>query len=444
MDALAAEASGLDAARILANRLAHHMNCDSVAIGRYKNKNSRLMAVSQSATIDRRSTISRAIEAAQDEAIDQETVLVAPRSDPTSFAVIGAHERLSRSLQGAQLLTVPLFSNDGAIGAVTLRRNGEPFTQDEVDLADAVGAATGPLIEEKWQMNRSLPVLAADRGTALLKKLIGPRHFALKAITFTLFLATVYFAFATDVYRVRARAVIQGETRRLVSAPFDGFIQAQFARAGDVVPADASLAQLQDNDLELERLRQLAHKRQYQLELNKALANRDLAAVNIARAQIEQADAEINLSDQMIARATLRAPFAAVIVSGDLTQAVGKPVSRGDTLFELAPLDRYRVTAVVPESEIASVKVGQHGELLLSALPDRTYPIDLYSVTPVAEPDEGVNGFEVLGTLDTKDESIRPGMEGVVKIEVGRRNLAWIWAHPLFDWLRLKIWSLIP
>ena len=208
VDALATEENGLDAARILANRLAHHMNCDSVAIGRHQKKSSRLMAVSQSATIDRRSAISRAIEAAQDEAIDQETVLVAPHSNPTSFTVIGAHEKLSRSLDGAQLLTVPLYSTNGAIGAVTLRRHGEPFTQDEVDLVDAVGAAAGPLIEDKWRVNRSLPVLAADRGMAFLKKLVGPRHFALKTITFTLLLAAPYLTFATDVYRVRARAVI--------------------------------------------------------------------------------------------------------------------------------------------------------------------------------------------------------------------------------------------
>jgi multidrug resistance efflux pump len=214
--------------------------------------------------------------------------------------------------------------------------------------------------------------------------------------------------------------------------------------AGDVVAAEALLAELQDNDLELERLSQIAHKRQYQLELDKALATRDLAAVNIARAQIEQTDAEIDLSDQMITRAKLRAPFAAVVVSGDLSQSVGKPVSRGDTLFELAPLDRYRMTAVVPESDIAWVKIGQKGELLLSALPDRIYPIEIYSITPVAQAGEGVNGFEVLGTLETKDQSIRPGMEGVVKIEVGTRNLAWIWIHPVIDWLRIKMWSVIP
>ncbi len=79
--ALAVVEHGVDAARVLANRLARRLTAESVAIGRYQHKVSRLVAVSQSATIDRRSAISRSIEAAQDEAIDQETVLIAPRSD---------------------------------------------------------------------------------------------------------------------------------------------------------------------------------------------------------------------------------------------------------------------------------------------------------------------------------------------------------------------------
>ena len=122
----------------------------------------------------------------------------------------------------------------------------------------------------------------------------------------------------------------------------------------------------------------------------------------------------------------------------------GASVSRGDVVFELAPLDRYRVTAVVPEAEIRLVNSGQSGELLLSALPARTYPMAISSVTRVAQTNEGVNGFEAIGAVDTKDPSVRPGMEGVVKIEAGRRNVAWIWFHPLVDWLRIKLWSLIP
>ena len=444
VDALAAEEHGADAARVIANSIARRFVCESVAVGQFRRKRSRLVAVSQSAAIDRRSTLSRAIEAAQDEAIDQESMLIAPRLDTPSFVAASAHDQLARSLKGAHVLTLPLFMDDQAIGALTLRRNSGPFTQAEIDLTDALGAAAGPLLHEKWQQNRSLPALALDRGASVLKKLVGPRHFAFKAVAAALVAGIGFLALATDTYRVRARAQIQGQTRRLVSAPFDGYIHAQFARAGDVVAANALLAELQDNDLELERLRQIAHKRQYQLELDKALAKPDLAEVNIARAQIEQTDAEIELSEQMIARAQLRSPFAAVVVSGDLSQSVGKPVSRGDTLFELAPLDRYRMTAVVPEADIESIKLGQSGELLLSALPDRTYPIQITSITTVAQAGEGVNGFEVIGTIYDKDQVLRPGMEGVVKIEVGQRNLAWIWIHPIIDWMRIKIWGLVP
>jgi multidrug efflux pump subunit AcrA (membrane-fusion protein) len=444
IDALAAEEHGLDAARVLANCAARRLACDGVAIGQCRRKRSRLVAVSQNATVDPRSALARAIEAAQDEAIDQEAALVSPRAGGPTLVAASAHDRLARSFGGARLLTVPLFMNDTVVGAMTLRRNGEPFTQNDVDLADALGAAAAPLLMEKWRQDRSIPVLAWERAVGVLKKFVGPRHFTLKAVTVALIASVTYLALATDVYRARARAQIQGETRRLVSAPFDGFIRAQFVRAGDVVKADTLLAELQYNDLELERLRQIARKRQYQTELAKALAKPDLAAVNIARAQIEQTDAEIDLSDQMIARARLRAPFDAVVVSGDLSQSVGKPVSRGDTLFELAPLDRYRMTAIVPETDIGFVKVGQRGELLLSALPDRTYPVEISSITTVAQAESGVNGFEVIGTIEAKDQTLRPGMEGVAKIDVGRRNLAWIWIHPIVDWMRIKIWALVP
>lgn len=444
VDALAAAQSGVDAARLLSNLMARRLECDSTAVGRYQAKRSRLIALSQTASIDRRSTLARTLEAAQDEAIDQASVVLAPPPATSSLLLTRAHQNLSKQFAGAHVLTVPLVADAEAVGAITLRRSARAFTQNEIDLADTVGTAVGSLLNEKWRLDRSLPALAAERAGAVLGKLLGPRHLMLKLATVVTIAAAGYLAFGTSDYRVRAKAQVQGEIRRLVSAPFDGYIRAQFARAGDVVPEGFVLAELQDNDLVLERLRQISKKRQYQLELDKALAKRDLAETNIARAQIEQADAEIDLSDQMIARAQLKAPFAAVVVSGDLSQSVGKPVSRGDVVFEIAPLDRYRVTAVVPEAEIRLVDPGQSGELLLSALPDRTFPMVIGSVTRVAQASEGVNGFEAIGTVDSRDPSVRPGMEGVVKIDAGRRNVAWIWFHPLVDWLRVKIWALIP
>jgi hypothetical protein len=35
-------------------------------------------------------------------------------------------------------------------------------------------------------------------------------------------------------------------------------------------------------------------------------------------------------------------------------------------------------------------------------------------------------------------------MEGVARIDVGRRRLFWIWTHDLVDWFRLLAWSWLP
>jgi hypothetical protein len=39
---------------------------------------------------------------------------------------------------------------------------------------------------------------------------------------------------------------------------------------------------------------------------------------------------------------------------------------------------------------------------------------------------------------------LRPGMEGVGKVEVGERKVLWVWTHGLTDWLRLALWRWMP
>ncbi|MEA2916949.1 MAG: hypothetical protein QOJ15_9030, partial [Bradyrhizobium sp.] len=45
--------------------------------------------------------------------------------------------------------------------------------------------------------------------------------------------------------------------------------------------------------------------------------------------------------------------------------------------------------------------------------------------------------------LDSKPE-IRIGMQGVARVAVAERSLAWIWGHAALDWLRLKLWEWLP
>jgi multidrug efflux pump subunit AcrA (membrane-fusion protein) len=164
----------------------------------------------------------------------------------------------------------------------------------------------------------------------------------------------------------------------------------------------------------------------------------------IISAQIDQVEAELSLTTDKIARAKLVAPFDGVIVSGDLNQLLGTPVEQGKVLFQIAPLDAYRVILQVEERDIAHVATGQRGELTLSGIPDQLMDFTLTQITPVSTSLDGRNYFRVEAHLLNASERVRPGMEGLGKVEIGQRKLIWIWGHTLFDWLRLSIWKWLP
>ena len=161
----------------------------------------------------------------------------------------------------------------------------------------------------------------------------------------------------------------------------------------------------------------------------------------VAAAQGDQAEAQLALIEERLARATLKAPFDAVVVTGDLSQLLGSPVEQGKLLFEVAPLDAYRVVLNVDERDIAQVTPGQRGELALSGMPSERLAFTVRQVTPVSTPQDGRNFFRVEAQLDKATLRLRPGMEGIGKVDAGERKLIWIWTHTLVDWVRLWTWK---
>jgi multidrug resistance efflux pump len=175
-----------------------------------------------------------------------------------------------------------------------------------------------------------------------------------------------------------------------------------------------------------------------------ALATLERSTMAIISAQIDQVDAALSLVADKIARANLVAPFDGVVVSGDLRQLIGSPVELGRLLFQIAPLDAYRIILQVEERDIAYLAVGQQGELTLSGILSQRMDFTVEQIMPVSTAQEGRNVFRVEARLLSPSERVRPGMEGIGKIIVGERNLLWIWTHRLVDWLVLSAWKWQP
>jgi hypothetical protein len=132
------------------------------------------------------------------------------------------------------------------------------------------------------------------------------------------------------------------------------------------------------------------------------------------------------------------------VLSGDLRQRLGGSVEKGEILFEVAPLDAYRIILEVDERRIADVKENQHGVVVLSALPNEKINFVIGKITPISTAKEGLNYFRVEAKPETISQRFRPGMEGIGKIFVDRRNLVSIWTRDFREWVKLWVWRWWP
>lgn len=434
-----------DAARALVTEIAVLLECDRVSAGFLENGNSEVIALSHSSHIGGHMNLVRAIGNAMDEAIDQYAVIVSPLPDDADFYVTREHEKLSGLVGGSTVMTAPLSSAGRACGALTFERAaGSSFPPATVELCKAVAIAVGPMLELKRREDRSILRKIADAARASLGRLVGPGYIGRKLVTAAFVTALALSLTLSGTYRVSATSRVEGAVRRVVTAPVEGYIASAEARAGDVVAEGQLLIEFDDRDLRLERVQVSSERAQMAARLQDALAKRERADVQIIGAQIEQADAHLALLDEQVRRTQIRAPFDGIIVSGDLSQSLGAAIDRGAILYEIAPLDRYRVILEVDEHDIADVAAGQRGTLLLAALPGDPLAIEVTRLTSVASTTEGGNHFRVEADLVDGSGRLRPGMEGVAKVDIEERRLLSIWTHGLRRWLSLWTWSMAP
>lgn len=435
-----------DAATALATELASQLGCDRVVVASLERGRLHVEGVSHASQFDKRANLLVATLGAMTEALDQREPIAWPADGEGRLVVTHAHAELAQLSAAGGVATFPLLHEGRQVGALTLERaSGARFDRATLELVEALAAMLGPLLELQRTRNQSLPAHAAAKAADLRARLFGPGYAGLKSGVVLAAAVALFLAFADGTYRVAADARIEGEVQRAVTAPFPSYVREAVARAGDAVRAGQVLARLDDRDLRVERARLAAQREQMAQQYRDAMAKQDRAQARIVSAQMAQTEAQLALVDEQLARTEVVAPFDGVVVSGDLTQSLGAPLERGQVMYEVAPLDAYRIVLKVDEHDIDDVQLGQAGELVLTPMPGEHYPLKVVKITPVSTPAEGRNLFRVEAELASGgDERLRPGMEGVAKVEVGERRLAWIWTRRLVDWLTLKLWAWLP
>jgi len=431
----------------LVNALRQQFHCTRVAIGLAENADIKLLALSEAAAFEKRTALVKAYVSAMREAYDLHQVVqspVLPESTAGPSPRVPMHDELKSTSGAGVALSHPLVMGAQCVGVVTLERESQSFSTEDIAWLDAFSALLAPVIVQRRKAERGALGRLGEDARAVLGKFFGPRHLIWKVSAALALLLVLFMVLLPFEYRVTAKTVIEGEVQRIAAAPFEGFIGTAYVRAGDVVKTGQALAQLDDRELRIEQARWDSERKQYSDKLREAVATHDLTSVQVVTAQLDQAEEQLKLVTEKIRRARLAAPFDGIVVSGDLSQKIGSPVQLGEKLFEIAPLQSYRIILQVDEREIRHIKTAQQGRLVITGIAGEPMPFKVSKVTPVATAQDGKNFFRVEATLAESSPRLRPGMEGIGKIEVGSHSLWWIFTHPLTDWLVLKLWTWLP
>ncbi|MCB1490845.1 MAG: HlyD family efflux transporter periplasmic adaptor subunit [Rhodobiaceae bacterium] len=453
LDALAAmeDAAGLEASlRAFANETLAILDADRVSVALLAGDRLKVRVLSQAADVERRSGEVRSLTQALEEARFQLDGVIYPPPPGEAAPIVAAHAAHSARAGAVSMISVPLIVRDtivGMVGAERMTAEGRAdvlFTRVDKDVLTHVAALCAPLIALKQREHRWISGRLRKGVGKTFSMLFGAGHAGIKLLAGAILLLIAVLSVLQTDLRVTAPANVRGELQQVAVAPFDGYIGESVKRAGDTVTAGEVMARLDDRDLELEALKLTSERNQLVQKQRQALAEGDRVVMATTAAQIARAEAELALTQAQLARVDIVAPLDGLIVDGDLSQRLGAPVKEGDVLFEVASGGDYTVVINVSEYDVRLVRPGATGTLALAGFSGRDMRFRVTRIASVNTAGGGRNAFRVEAELDDAPAVLRPGLEGVAKIDAGKARWIYALARPIVERMRIFLWTWLP
>ncbi len=421
------------------------IQCQRVSFGIKKAQSIKLLHFSHNSKVSTRINIVRLLEEAMNEAADQKRSICLPEFDCANGikTICLEHQQLiDKEEFSASILSIPLYNSEKELFAVITLERDQPFDQAEAYRVESLAAMSAIVLYEKKLNDRWIGDKVFDSLKTQLIRLFGKNYIGRKILASALLIFVIATQTVTTEYRLAAKAEIVATEQRTIVAPFDGYIETADYRLGDAIKAGATLVQLDNKDIRLDRIRLSSQISKLQKQKQKATALNEKAEINIVNAQIKEISVERQLVEMNLERSSIRSPIESIIIQGDLSQRLGANVSKGEVLFEIAPYDHYKINLKIPENRIKDIKLGFSGQLYLSALPKERFSFEIKKILPnLVVDDEGAFFIAEAHLIQDKTrKQLLLGMKGVAKILIDERLLLSIWTRDMADFVRLKYW----
>jgi RND family efflux transporter MFP subunit len=417
------------ACRMMANRLQQFLGCRQIAVGlcRGSRNRCRLRALSGVVRFDSHTAFVQALQDALEEAIDRNSVTIWPPRDESQEHTSMAHERLVSLLGAERVLSLPLSLDDDQLVAICLLIDAPE--EDACALAGKYGTPIAGCLNAVQRNQRGVVGTLIGSAWNHCRSWRGGLLWAAFVILSLALLVPV-------PYRITCDSELQPVIRRFVVAPYDGTLEKSLVAPGDMVAAQDVLARMDEREIRWELASLNADLTRARKERDAALASHRTADAQLAKLEMKRLQLQIRLLEHRLENLAVRSPIDGIVVTGDLQKAEGAPLTIGQSLFEIAPLEHMVAEIYIPENEIAHVKQGMAVSIDLDGFPDKTISGAIERIHPRAEVVDDESVFVAELHLDNSDSLFRPGMNGQATLVSDRRRLGWVLFHKPWTSLR--------
>lgn len=151
-----------------------------------------------------------------------------------------------------------------------------------------------------------------------------------------------------------------------------------------------------------------------------SLARQNYAAVATARANVANAESQLNLARRTLSYANVYSPIDGYVT--ERTADVGEYVSPATKVATVVKINPLRVRIDIPEQAIPAVSVGQSVSVTTSAWPDRNFSGRIARISPNVTPTSRT--LTVEAEIENSSGVLKPGQFATVRILQSRAQPA--------------------
>jgi hypothetical protein len=429
----------------LVNGLRNELQCLDVSFGILEKNQVRLLAISGHDSIYRRSPGCITIEQAMTEVSDcGHAILVQTDSTngpATTKLNCGLHHAWRASSSNCSCLSIPIKDEDDVLAICSLRRDeSQPFTTAELAYIDQFQARIAERVKVACNLNRTLWSHLSVHTDKTLERYFGSP--VRKMITVSLIAAVAFFLFIPWPHSLNVPCKLVSANPRVYSAPFAGKVKKVHFRNGDMVTAGSVLFEMDTDELSSRRAKLEAEVNARTQAMIRFLQEDETAKAGEEKSNLEAIRNELSMVETKLSQAVIRAEESGTIFDSDLFKREGETVALGEQLLNFAPTSSQQVELQIPDYLGMEVKVGQQGQFVTAAEPDRWYTISVERVETASTSENGENVIKAIGKGTDFGIDAKLGMSGFAQVSVGKQAGWWILLQKPVRYIQRKVWQL--